>query len=125
MTLGRLSILLTALLVLVPFGAVMVLGQVSMTAWLLVAPVPSLVVYGLLREYEDWTLGHVWERVQGEAPVAADLDRALRPPPSHAAAPDDGAFILPGVPALPPRAFAPGPPPAEPAPAPPTSTPPR
>ena len=128
MTLGRFSVLLSVVCVALPFASVFTTGQVSFIALLLIAPIPPLVVYNWFGEYEDWTIGHVLERLQGEPSIAADLDDALRAPLPHVAAKteDDGAFVLPGVPALQPRpGTSTATPPASARPSPPASTPPR
>lgn len=99
MTLGRFSILVTVVLVAVPFYGALVTGQAMFTMWILVAPLPSYLAYQ--SDYHDWTLGHLLDHLRGEDPVEVDLDAALRPPlPTPGLPDDDGAYFVPDCPPL-------------------------
>lgn len=99
MTLGRLATLLTAVVALASLVGFLSTGSLLVACGLLVAPLPSLIVFGACADRSDWTLG---ELLQGpESLVDSSLDEALRPPPVPGLPEDDGSFVLPGVPALP------------------------
>lgn len=101
MTLGRFSILITVVLVAVPFYGAFTTGQAMLTMWILMAPLPSYLVYGVFGEYADWTVGHLVDHLRGEDPVEVDLDAALRPPlPTPGHVEDDGAYFVPDCPPL-------------------------
>jgi len=98
MTLGRFSILLTVLLVAVPFVGTLGSGSPMHTSWLLIAPFVPYLAYR--SDYSDWTLGHVLDHFRGEDPVEVDLADALRPPIPTAPPADNGTFFVPDCPPL-------------------------
>lgn len=94
--LGSLAVLAGSLVGLVATGS-LVVGLCA-----LAAPVPALLVYGLHADRADRSLVDVWRGRGGADPeTEAALDAAFRAPTPTAPPRDDGAFFVPGCPALP------------------------
>ncbi|MEM6286262.1 MAG: hypothetical protein AAF845_03810 [Bacteroidota bacterium] len=102
MTLGRLAIAATVALVAGSIGGFVASGSLLVGMGVLVAPIPSLVVHGLLSERADWTLGE-WRRRSSpeDAAVADDLHAALEARPSTRLPEAADDLYLPDCPALP------------------------
>lgn len=100
MTLGRIAIVLTMACTVLPLVLFLQSGDLQTGMLLLAAPLPCLVVYGFKREWADWTVGDLRQRRRDHGEVDADLDRALRGPVAPVSLEDDGAFFVPGCPAL-------------------------
>ena len=104
MTLGRLSVLGSLAGALAGLLGVIATGSMVLGLGLLVAPVPTLVVYALRPDLADWSLRDALGRARRDpdADAVTDaLDGALRPPVPPPPA-DDGRFFVPGVPRAPP-----------------------
>ena len=112
MTLGRIAIALTLGATALTLGGFLATGSLALATGLLVAPLPALVVYGLLPEWSDWTVRDLRQRGRGDDAVGSGLDRALRDPAPPGLPEDDGAFFVPDCPPLCPPA-GPGAPPTE------------
>ena len=94
--LGSLAVLVGALVGFVATGS-LVVGLCA-----LAAPVPTLLVYGLHADRADRSLWELWRgRGGADAETEAALDAAFRAPTPSAPPCDDGAFFVPGCPALP------------------------
>lgn len=104
MTLGHLALAATAAIVFESLAGFVATGSLLIGMGVLAAPLPSLVVYGLLSDRADWTLHEMRHRSQSAdaARLADDLHRSLHPgaKPHEAFAPSDDLF-LPDCPALP------------------------
>ena len=98
MTYGRLAALATALTALGSLVGFLSTGSLFAACGLLAAPLPRLVVFGLLPEHADRTIGD--PDTEEDPALAAGLDHALRPPLPDQQPADDGSFFVPGCPPL-------------------------
>ncbi len=96
MTLGRLSALVTGAITLYSLALFIATGGQVGRLGMLVAPLPALIVIGLMNEWADWMIGDLLGRTGTDADVERQLGEAL-----EAGLPDDDAYLLPGLPRRP------------------------
>jgi len=97
MTLGRLSAFATGAITLASLALFITTGAQVGLFGMLLAPLPALIVYGLMSEWADWTIADLLGRTGTDADVEHQLGEALAPP-LDLSAPDDDAYLLPGLP---------------------------